>query len=405
MISDLRTAFNAAFSPESYQRQREGLHRILGEQTTFRLAETPLFLPEALVGKLMRSCSEISEVLCSERALAESATAIRAPYWAVPGELGRPLFLQYDFAVCRENDELVPWLIELQGFPSLYFFQAALLESYRNARAIPAGYASYFSGLDAGSYASLLRGVILAGHPTENVILLEIDPASQNTRIDFAATHLALGVPVVGLEDLERDGRVLFYRSADGRRIPVKRIYNRVILDELLARDAPSYAYSFREEVDVEWAAHPDWFLRISKHSLPLLARCAHVPEALFASEYGSGSRDLREYVLKPLYSFSGAGVNIHPTEEDIRSLQRPENYILQKRVAYEPVLDTPSGKAKLEIRMMLVWQPGDTMPRPVNNLVRVSKGEMTGVKYNKDKDWVGASVGVFDQSPATEAS
>ncbi len=393
MQADYRSAFNAAFRPEHYTQLCGDLERIIGECPTFRLCETPLFLSPDLVHSLLGSSDAISAVLADPQVLQDTASAIRAPYWSVPGEVGKPLFLQYDFAICREGDRLVPWLIELQGFPSLYGFQADLAEAFRQNPTLPPGLTTYFRGMDEARYFEVLSEVIIAGHRPEEVILLEIDPWSQNTRIDFRSTQRHLGIAVVGLEELELDGRKLFYRR-DNRRIHVKRIYNRVILDELLSKSTTRYAYNFREEVDVEWAAHPDWFLRISKHTLPVLAHLGNVPDTIFVSDYAPGSRDLADHVLKPLYSFSGAGVNIHPTEADVAAIERPSNWILQRKVNYGPVLNTPTGPAKVEVRMMAVWRPGAPAPEVINNLIRVTKGEMTGVKYNKDKDWVGASVG-----------
>ena len=145
----------------------------------------------------------------------------------------------------------------------------------------------------------------------------------------------------------------------------------------------------------MEWAAHPDWFLRISKHTLPALGHLPQVPATLFASAYRPDALDLDAYILKPLFSYSGSGVNLHPTREDVERLEQPGNWILQRRVAYEPILETPTGMARCEIRMMCVWEPGALAPLPVNNLVRITKGEMTGVKYNRDRDWVGASIGL----------
>lgn len=394
MIPAVRQAYNAAFRPDDYARFGEVVATACGEAPTFRLAETPVFLPDYFAHDLLRATEAISERLADPAVLDATAAAIREPYWSVPGDLGRPNFLQYDFAVCRDADgRLTPGLIELQGFPSLYFFQAELARAYRQTLPIPYGYRAFFGGHDEGSYLQLLRDVIIGGHQPEQVILLEIEPRTQNTRIDFRATHNLIRLPTVALEELRRDGRQLSYLAEDGREVAVKRIYNRVILDELLGKRIDDYAYSLREEVDVEWAGHPDWFLRISKHTLPALHALPGVPETIFAADYLPGSRKLGEYVLKPLYSFSGAGVNIHPTEADVAALERPGNWILQRRVAYEPVLETPSGPAKCEVRMMLVWRDGAPRAECVNNLVRITKGEMTGVKYNRDKDWVGASL------------
>ncbi len=392
MIPEVRAAYNKAFTDEAYSRFRESVATTIGDPPTFRLAETPIFLPEYLVESLLSSCDRISEIIADPDVLANTASAIREPYWSVPGDVEKPLFLQYDYALCKAGDRIEPWLIELQGFPSLYCFQGYLGRGFRQNLPVPDGFNSYFKATTAEKYRHELRTAILNGHPPENVILLEIEPEKQNTRIDFYATEKALGVPTVGLETVEREGKQLFYRR-EGRRIPINRIYNRVILDELLTRQETPYAYTFREDLDVEWAGHPDWFLRISKHTLPVLGHLPNVPATIFASDYVAGSYDLSDYILKPLYSFSGAGVNLHPTEDDIAQLERPANWIVQRRVAYEPVLHTPTGLAKCEVRMMLMWLPDEDKPRVVNNLVRITKGEMTGVKYNKDKDWVGASV------------
>ena len=392
MIDQVRQRYNAEFTAEQYAAFQRDLAESIGDQPTFRLAETPIFLDDALAQRLLSASDAISDYLAQPQHLAATAAAIRAPYWSVPGARNRPLFLQYDFAICREQDRLVPWLIELQGFPSLYFFQADLARAFRQNLPVPPGYSSFFNGYSLEKYVEMLRELIIGDYPPESVVLLEIEPDKQNTRIDFKATRNFIQLQTVGLEDLEREGKALYYQC-NGVRTRIRRIYNRVILDELLQRDMDSYAYSFREEVDVEWAGHPDWFLRVSKHTLPAIGHLPNVPTTQFASDYTPGSLDLSQHVLKPLYSFSGAGVNIHPTEADIAALKLPQNWILQQRVAYEPVLDTPTGPAKCEVRMMLVWHPAADRPQVINNLVRITKGEMTGVKYNKDKDWVGASV------------
>ncbi len=391
MIPEIREAYNRNFTAQQYQDFQDQLFRAIGEHATFRLSETPIFLPDSLAQELLDSCNRISKIIAEPEVLASTASAIRDPYWSITGDPEKPIFLQYDFALCQTEEGIRPWLIELQGFPSLYFFQADLARSFRQNLGVPEGFSSFFNGFDESRYVELLREVIIGDHEAESVILLEIEPDKQNTRIDFRATKNIIQLETVGLEELERDGRKLFYRR-EGRIIPVTRIYNRVILDELLQR-SDKYAYTFTEDVDVEWAGHPDWFLRISKHTLPAIGHLPNVPVTTFANEYVAGSWDLSQYVLKPLYSFSGAGVNIHPTEADVAALERPQNWILQRKVAYGPILQTPTGTAKCEVRMMLIWRPGDELPTVVNNLVRITKGEMTGVKYNKDATWVGASV------------
>ncbi len=392
MIPEIREAYNRNFTAEQYQEFHDQIYEVIGEHSTFRLSETPIFLPASLAKELLDSCDRISKVIANPENLAKTSSAIREPYWSISGDPEKPIFLQYDFALCQTDEGIRPWLIELQGFPSLYFFQADLARAFRQNMGVPEGFSSFFNGFDESQYVNLLRDVIVGDHEPEQVILLEIEPALQNTRIDFRATKNIIQLETVSLEELEREGKKLFYRR-EGRVIPVSRIYNRVILDELLTKTDTNYAYTFTEDIDVEWAGHPDWFLRISKHTLPVIGHLPNVPETTFANEYVPGAWDLSKYVLKPLFSFSGAGVNIHPTENDIAALDRPQNWILQKKVAYGPVLETPTGPAKCEVRMMLIWKPGDELPTVVNNLVRITKGELTGVKYNKEATWVGASV------------
>ena len=86
-------------------------------------------------------------------------------------------------------------------------------------------------------------------------------------------------------------------------------------------------------------------------------------------------------------------GVNINVSKEDIEAIQKPSEWILQRKANYVPAIVSPNEPVKCEIRMMLVWPKGWARPILVNNLVRLSKGIMVGVRYNKDKDWVGASV------------
>jgi hypothetical protein len=231
--------------------------------------------------------------------------------------------------------------------------------------------------------------VIVGDCDPETVVLLEIRPEEQKTRIDFSCTERLLGVRSVDPgEVLEREGR-LYYRN-DGREVPIRRIYNRVIFDEL-DRKGLQYDHIFRREVDVKWVGHPNWFWKISKFALPFI-RSRYAPPAFFVSDLREVPDDLESYVLKPLFSFAGQGVEIGVTPERLRALDDPGNYILQRRVLYEPLVETPDVPAKAEVRMMFLWGEDDDRPVLVNNLVRMSKGLMSGVDYNKDKVWIGAS-------------
>ncbi|WP_315822059.1 hypothetical protein [Paraflavitalea speifideaquila] len=88
----------------------------------------------------------------------------------------------------------------------------------------------------------------------------------------------------------------------------------------------------------------------------------------------------------------------IDVTPEHIANTKDPENWILQRKVKYAEVIPTPDVPAKVEIRIMYLWKDGWDRPRPAINLARLSKGKMIGVDYNKDKEWVGGSVGYFEQ-------
>jgi hypothetical protein len=310
----------------------------------------------------------------------------------MPNESPHPEFIIVDLGICEEEGRLVPRLIELQAFPSLFAFQFMLLGCMRRAfPAIPANWTSAFGGMHDQDYIELLRHTIVGGVNPENVVLLEIEPEKQKTRIDFACTEALLDVRSVCLTRVKKKGRQLFYER-DGREVRIDRIYNRVIFDELERRPDLKVAFSFQDDLDVRWIAHPNWYYRISKHSLPFL-KTPHTSPAYFADEFPSGE-SIDDYVLKPLYSFAGLGVDMDPTEEKVAGLAEPHAWILQKKVNYAPIVETPDGpKSKAEVRMMFLWPEDKSEPLLVNNLVRMSQGKMMGVNFNKEKTWVGSSI------------
>ena len=284
-------------------------------------------------------------------------------------------------------------MIELQGFPSLYAFQSFLSGLFRKHFELAPTLRSYFGGLDDAGYVAALREAIVGPCDPENVVLLEIKPEEQKTRIDFAVTEQLLGVRPVCLTEVKKRGRQLFYER-DGREVRIERIYNRVIFDEL-QRKPLDFGFQFTDDLDVAWVGHPNWYFRISKHSLPFL-RTEHTSPAYFADEFPAGE-DPADYVLKPLYSFAGLGVDMDPTAEKLAALDDPHGYILQQKVAYDPFLPTAEGLlSKAEMRMMFLWPDGGS-PQLVNNLVRMSQGKMMGVDFNKNKTWVGASVALHE--------
>ncbi|MEP6699293.1 MAG: hypothetical protein ABJB09_06140 [Verrucomicrobiota bacterium] len=386
----LRSRFNAAFSPDRHAALRRCVAETERWPTDFPVSESPIFLTADFTEEITNAAEEIVAQLRTPEFARHARTAIPSGM-DVPNETPHPIFMQVDFAVCNDDGRLTPRLIELQGFPSLYAFQLMLLRCMCAAYpAIPRDWTPFFSGLDEESYAALLRRVILADSQPENVILLEIDPEKQNTRIDFACTESLLGVRPVSATEISKRGRQLFYRH-DDREIRIERIYNRVIFDELLRRPDLKMTFNFQDELDVTWVGHPNWYFRISKHSLPFL-KTKHTAPAFFADEFPPNEQ-LQDFVLKPLYSFSGLGVDLEPTPEKIAALPDAHAWILQKKVPYAEFVPTPEGpRSKAEIRMMFIW-PEEGEPLLVNNLVRMSQGKMMGVKFNQNKTWVGSSI------------
>lgn len=398
MHQTIRQRYNAAFTAEKYQAFLHTMHTAFGEEVTFRVSETPVFVPDYLKKRLLTGVEDICKVITASDFIHKSEAAIPT-HLRVPNEDPNTVFLQLDFGICKGADgSLTPQLIEMQGFPSLYFFQHLLADSYRKHFDIPADWNHLFGGLDEVGYVNLLREVIIGDSKPENVILLEVEPEKQNTRIDFWGSRKYLGLKVLCLSKIKKEGRDLYYIDDNGRKVAIERIYNRIIFDELEKRADLPREWNMFDEVNAQWVGHPNWFFRISKHSLPFM-QSDFVPETHFVSELKSIPTDLENWVLKPLFSFSGQGVMINVNKSDVENVDDPSNYILQKKVQYVPAIETPDpdDPVKCEIRMMLLWNKGWDKPRLVNNLIRLSKGEMVGVRYNKGKDWVGASVGFFE--------
>lgn len=396
MIPEFREKYNKAFDEQTYEAFKYSIEKKYNHLPVFRIAETPVFIPRELKDKIMEAAGDILEVILAPDFMKNSANAIPAAL-KVPQESNFTHFLQMDFGVCiDEKGALTPQLIEAQGFPSLYFFQDLLANKYREYFDIPDHYTHLFNGLDSASYKQKLRNIIIGNADPETTILLEVEPDKQATAIDFYATREALGIDTVCVTDLRVEGKDVYYYK-DNRKIKVERIYNRVIFDELIQRTDLRREFRFNMGANVEWIGHPNWFFRLSKHTLPFL-KSQYVPESHFLNELDHIPDDLENYVLKPLFSFAGSGVIINVKRSDLDSVSNPENYILQKKVTYAPVIKTPNIGSKCEIRVMFLWEKHEERPLLVNNLVRLSKGEMVGVKYNKDKDWVGGSVGFFER-------
>lgn len=391
MIPSLRRAYNAAFTQQEHAEYRRRLERQAGCEIHFRLCETPVFLPPELRDEMVRAATEIWDELSTPSNLRRSLEAVPGSL-DVPGCTELPTFAQADFAVARETPHgpLIPRLIELQAFASLYAFQ--LFQSRELLRMTPGGESLDFllSGLDEAGYIRTVGAAILGGFPAENAILMDIDPPSQKTYVDFAFTEKLWNVRAVSVMDIERRGHELWYRR-DGKPTRILRIYNRLIFDELAAKKI-AIPIDFREPFDVSWAGHPNWYFRWSKHSLPALHHPT-APEARFLADFERWPEDLENWVYKPLFSFAGSGVKVDVTRADLDAVPPAErgHALLMRKVAYAPVIETTDGNAsKVEVRIMFVWKDG--RPFPVTTLARLSQGSMMGVAFNKDRTWVGSS-------------
>lgn len=396
MNTNYRNQFNQSFSVEKYNAFIDDINSDFDYKVTFRIGETPFFISNELKKQLLEGCQQVIDFIQRDdfKSLTERALELNRK---VPNEDNHTTFLAIDFGICEEDGQIVPKLIEVQGFPSLFNFQNHLSEKFVSHYPFLSELTPFLNGLNQESYLALIKEVITNNIPIENVILLEIEPEKQNTKIDFYYCKQDIGIPFVCVTELYEKGKQLFYKNDKGEEIQVKRIYNRVIFDELDLRTDLQLNFDFSKSYDVEWAGHPNWFFRISKFILPYL-KGKYFIETTLLSDLKEIPNDLENYVLKPLFSFSGSGVIFHVKREDIEAVTEKDLYILQKKVHYKPIIQSPDGLVKAEVRILAVWPKDDRKPTLVTNLVRLSRGEMIGVKFNKDKDWVGGTVGMFEK-------
>lgn len=398
MIPALREKYNREFSKEQYEAFLKDLQAVHPGAIEFRVAETPIFVPKDFTDKILDACESIVDIIIGPGFKELTKNAIPEGL-KVPGENEHSHFIAFDFGICTsEAGEYEPQLIEMQGFPTLFAYEVLIDDVFRKHHDVPGNFECYLGGFNRESYIQLLKDIIVGHLPPENVILLEIFPHQQKTRIDFYCTQDYLGIKPVCLTELIKEGKKLYYLN-DGKKTEIKRIYNRVIFDDLQQQtpEVQEKGKIFFEDLEVEWCPHPNWFYRISKYTLPLI-RHPYVPQTFYLDQVKQIPPDLENYVLKPLFSFAGQGVVIDVTQADIDKVKDPQNWILQRKVKYADVIRTPDVPAKAEIRMFYFWKDGEARPVPANNLGRLSKGKMIGVRYNKDKEWVGGNFCYFEK-------
>jgi hypothetical protein len=419
LIPELRERFLRQFSPEKYAQMRERLDKESETAISFRVAETPVFVRRELLDEMAGEGEALLKTLMSDEAYLAAARLAVPPGYCVAGETTHPQFLTADFALVRAaGGELSPRLVEIQAFPSIFGFQALLGTVYRETFGLDPMLKTYLGGLEEPDYWKLLARTVLGDHAPEQVVLAEVDPQHQKTLPDFLLTAKRLGIAVVDIARLEPERDALHYRNASGRRIPIRRIYNRAIADELAARSV-KLPFDLTRPWNVEWAGHPNWYFLVSKFSIPRLWRSQAgrrvVPPAVFLSDFleGGGRAELEAagvplplpgpeaiyegLLLKPLFSFAGKGIEFAPSQARLEAIPRGERpgYLVQQRMHFEPTISTPHGPTQAEFRILYLWPEGGRLT-PALSLIRLGRGRMMGVDHNRNLEWVGASAAFF---------
>jgi hypothetical protein len=422
VIPELRKSFNDRFSTGKYDALQSLLEARSSTKIEFRIAETPVFVSRAQLDQMAEAGKALAFRLLADAEYLQAARRAIPEGFYIANETAHPNFLTADFALVRNGEgKLSPRLVEIQAFPSVFGYQAMLCSAYCESYDLPPTLGSFLGGLDEESYWKLLGQAITAGYDPENVVLTEVDPLRQKTLPDFKITAQRLGFAVVDIATLQPIDDTLHYRNAQGRLIPIRRIYNRAIADELIARKI-ALPFDLTRPWNVEWAGHPNWYFLISKFSVPWLCNSADkdpiVPPAVFLSDFlaGPGREKLAaagvslpsdrgpetvysEVLLKPLFSFAGKGIEFDPTQALLESIPevRRSDFLLQQRMRFEPSIETPHGLTQAEIRILYIWPEGGDLT-PALSLVRLGRGKMMGVDHNKNQEWVGASAAFFPQ-------
>ena len=396
MIASIRQTFNQNFTQEVYQKYLACFESQFPNALDFRIAETPIFIDKHFTQKMLDTGEAINKVIQSSSFQKMTEPALKnIPHF--PKESPLPKCLIMDFAIAiNEQNEIVPALIELQGFPSLFAFEILQYKCLQNSYSLPEGYSPFLNDYDERKYLQHLKSILTTPH--QHTVLLDIHPHQQKTKIDFYCTEQYFGIPIVCITEIFTEGKTLYYKK-NNKKIKIDRIYNRIVLDELMhqTKEIQEKGALLQNNLDIEWVTHPHHFFRISKYLLPFLKH-TYIPQSLLADTVNVKSIALEKFILKPLYSFAGKGVIIDIQISDLEKLQNPSEWILQEKVAYANIIATPTEKAKAEIRLFYFWNEEKQKYMATMNLARLSKGKMIGVDYNKNKDWVGGSLAYFEK-------
>ncbi|CAF1154891.1 unnamed protein product [Adineta ricciae] len=391
--------FNSDIIYNKYEDLLNNLNNNIPSPIGFRIAESPIFLSNDFRDRIIMAGNYIIDFILHPdfKQITEDSIPKK---WRCANENNHPHVIIMDFAIHNDtNGNLVPKLIELQGFPSIYALQADLGMFYQTIYGIPDNWNIYFNGLDRIHYFNLLKETIVGSHQPDEVVLLDINPHKQHTAADFYLTQKYLGISIVSLTDLQRKGKQLFY-ECQGKQKLIKRIYNRLVFDEIADKENIfEENVDLRQDLDVEWITHPHWFYRISKYILPYL-KGEFIPKTYFLNQINQNlPNDLENYVLKPLFSFGGRGVLIDITKDDIKKIEDPFEWIIQEKVEYHPLFHFNLQDIKGEIRLMYLWPDDYKRPILTTNSTRLSNGKTINVRHNENSRWTGASIAFIQNS------
>jgi hypothetical protein len=401
MLQPYRDQFNSQYISAGYDELLARMNENTRSSIDFHIAETPCFFPRALMNELADTGAKLTHQLLDNPAYMQASEQAIPTQYRAPNDNPIPNFMTVDFGLVRNSDgSLQPKLVEMQAFPSIFGYQDILSRQYIETYRLQPDLEWHLGGHNEQSYWALLRKVIVGNHNPENVVLAEIEPDHQKTLPDFHVYEDKLGIATVDIAELRKQDNRLFYERS-GRWIPIHRIYNRAIVDELERKNI-HLPFDYRDDLNVEWAGHPNWYFRISKFALPYLDHTS-VPKAVFLDDWFAqrnleGLPHQRErLLLKPLYSFAGKGIQFSPTDDDLNAIPVADRhlYLLQERVDFEPVIQTPHGATQAEVRIMYLWPDGGAL-EPVISLVRLGRGLMMGVDHNRNQQWVGGSAALI---------
>ena len=389
----IRRHFNERFNEETHKKFLKNLNDQLPTPIPMRLAESPLFLSNEFRDRVIAAANHIMNFIRREdfKQITEKAIPDR---WRCTNENDHPHIVTMDFAITKdEQGDFAPKLIELQGFPSLHGLEIDMSESYRSVYEIPSNWTIFFNDLTKEKYIELLRKTIVGRHQPDEVVLMDVNAPQQKTASDFYFHKKYLDIPIVSLSDLKQQDKQLFYER-NGQTKRIKRIYNRLIFDEVA--DDPNLFKNnvdIRQDLDVEWVPHPNWYFRISKWILPLLQGICVLKTFYLSEILDNLPSDLENYVLKPLFSFGGSNVHVDVTKQIIENIKDPQNWILERKTEYEPVFREDNSFLKAEIRLMFLWPDDFDDPILTTPCTRLTPAKLINVAFTKNTKWAGSSV------------